>query len=283
MFDRRRGGVGVHRQVIGRPADPARNPAAFKETVMAKGAKAKKTKPTKPAATKAAPKKPKESQGDPIEELDPAQRRGTIEIDAYDTWIGMAVRADDLDALADAFEKAKGVVDVRRDVTAAALAGKLATPKSRYAVILKLKGHTWASIDVSWGDLWNQKVQQQLSRDAKQPVVTCAHQDTAGASALWLHDSGKPRIQFESTGAYEDDPSGTELTSAAHDADWWQEHANENDTIQALLRELDAYVPMFKAMDDGGRIALEAFPEDMLRANNVERVMLVVYSGKSDD
>jgi hypothetical protein len=240
-------------------------------------------KKVKARQAKAEAKKPKEPEGEPIESTDVARRRGTIEIDAYDTWIGMAVRAKNLDAIADAFEKAKGVIEVKRDVTAAALGGKLATPKSRYAVILKLKGHPWASVDVSWGDLWMQKVQQQLSRDAKQPVITCGHQDTAGASFLWLHEKGKKRIDFESTGAYEDDPSGTRLESDAHDEDFWQEHGDENETIQALLREQEAYVPMFNAYEDNGKLSLEAFPEDALEKANVERVMLVVFSGKNDD
>jgi len=246
-----------------------------KETQMAKAAKAKQTK------SKA--RKPKAPEGDPIESLDVAKRRGTIEIDAYDTWIGMAVRAKDLDALADAFENAKGVIEVRRDVTDAALCGKLATPKTRYAVILKLKGHAWASVDVSWGDLWMQKVQQQLLRDAKQPVITCGHQDTAGASFLWLHEKGRKRIDFESIGAYEQDESGTRLESDQHDEDFWQQHADENETIQALLCEQDAYVPMYNAHDEKGKISLEAFPEDALEKANVERVILVVYAGRSDD
>jgi hypothetical protein len=144
---------------------------------MAKAPKAAKAMKAK--TTKAPARKPKEPAGDPIESLGIAKRRGTIEIDAYDTWIGMAVRAKDLDAFADAFEKAKDVLEVHRDVTAAALGGKLATPKSRFALILKLKGHTWAVVDVGWGDLWTQNVQQQLSRDGKQPVITCGHQDTA--------------------------------------------------------------------------------------------------------
>ena len=248
---------------------------------MAKAPKAANAMKAK--TTKAPARKPKEPAGDPIESLGIAKRRGTIEIDAYDTWIGMAVRARDLDAFADAFEKAKGVLEVHRDVTVAALGGKLATPKSRFALILKLKGHTWAVVDVGWGDLWTQNVQQQLSRDAKQPVITCGHQDTAGASFLWLHEKGKKRIDFESTGAYEEDESGTRLESDQHDEDWWQQHADENETIQALLREQDAYVPMFSASDDKGKLSLEAFPEDALEQANVERMMLVVYAGKRDD
>jgi hypothetical protein len=249
---------------------------------MAKVAKAKGKPKVATTKAKQAKPKPKEPKGDPIEAADVADRRGTIEIDAYDTWIGTAIRAKDLDALADACAKAKDVLEVRRDVTAAALAGKLATPKARYALIVKLRGHTWASLDVSWGDLWMQKVQQQLSRDAKQPVLTCGHQDTAGASFLWLHEKGKQRIGFESTGAYADDEEGTRLESDAHDEDWWQQHADENETIQALLREQDAYVPMLNVYDDKGKFCFEAFPEDTLEAENVERIMLVLYTGKSD-
>jgi hypothetical protein len=96
---------------------------------------------------------------------------------------------------------------------------------------------------------------------------------------FWLHEKGKLRIDFQSTGAYEEDESGTELASDAHDEDWWQQHADENETIQALLREQDAYVPMLSAYEDKGKLTFEAFPEDTLEADNVEEIVLVVYAG----
>ena len=241
-----------------------------KETPLAKAAKAKRAK----AAAKA---KKAELAGDAIEAADVAQRRGTLEVWSYDTWTAMAVRADDLDALADALEKSKNVREVRRDVTKAALAGTLTLPKSRYAVILKLKGHAWASVDEPGADVWYEKFQKEFSRHARQPVISCGHQDTAGASFFWLHEKGKLRIDFQSTGAYEDDPAGTRLKSDAHQKHWWQQQADENETIQALLREQDAYVPMFNAYEDKGKLLLQADPEDTLKPANVERIMLVVY------
>ena len=238
---------------------------------MAKAAKAK-------AKTKAAKKE--ELEGDPIEADEVAERRGTVEIWSYDTWTAMAVRADDLDALAAGLEKSKNVRKVRRDVTKAALAGTLAVPTSPYAILLKLHGHTWASIGENDADVWSQQFQKDFSRDARQPVITCGHQDTAGASFLWLHEKGKLRIRFESTGAYEEDKRGTRLTSDAHKKDWWQQHADENETIQTLLRERDAYVPMLNVHEDKRKLVLEAFPEDALGADHLERVMIVEFSAK---
>jgi hypothetical protein len=99
----------------------------------------------------------------------------------------------------------------------------------------------------------------------------------AGASFFWLHEKGKRHIRFQSTGAYKEDPKYTRLESDAHKKDWWQQHADENETIQALLREQDAYVPMFNAYDNQGKLLLQASPEDTLEPVNVERVMMIVF------
>src|SRR5688500_15334130 len=96
----------------------AANAAKAKTAKTAKSAA--KTKAKAKTKTKATSRDPDR---DPIESGDVAARRGTVEIWSYDTWTGMAVRAQDMDALADALEQAKGVREVRRDVTAAALAG----------------------------------------------------------------------------------------------------------------------------------------------------------------
>jgi ankyrin repeat protein len=226
---------------------------------------------------------PADDEGDAIEKTPIAQRRGTINVWSYDSWIAMAIRADDLDALADAFANATTVIKIHRDVTADVLARKLPTPKTRHIVILKLKGHTWASVAASWGDLWYLKFQRQLSRDARRPVLTCGHQDTASASFVALHEKGKLRVDFESVGDYAPRSRSTHLKGDAYPPDWWRQHEDENQTIQALLREQDAYVPMFNVYDNRGTIYLEAFPEDAVKKANVERVMLVVCEGESDE
>ena len=214
---------------------------------------------------------------DPIDHEPFEQRRGTLRAWDYDSWTAVSVfvgGTNGMETLAGALAKAGATV--QRDVTKAALSGKLAPPGKPHLLIVKLKDHDWAIVDANGvAGAWDPAAQRKLSRDAKTRLIWCGHQDTAGATFFHLYDNGKLAIRFETVGLAVADPGDTTFKSSSHDGDWVQQFDDENDALQALVREQDAYVPkIFSFGDEGG-----AVPDDTLKPGNVERIMLAVYSG----
>jgi len=223
----------------------------------------KKFKPFKPP-----PVKPIEP--DPITLGPFAQRRGTLDVRPdYASWTAVSLFAggkDGIDGVADALEKA---ATVRRDVTKAALSGKLAAPRGPYWLIVKLKGHDWAVVDLNDIDEWDEAAYQWLSRHAKTRLIRCGYQDTASTTFFYLYDNGKRTIDFETTGLLDTD---TRFKSSSHAKGWWRQFEDENEALQALVREQDAYVPKIFTFfgDEYGTV-----PQDTLKPANVERIILV--------
>ena len=143
--------------------------------------------------------------------------------------------------------------------------------------IVKLKGHDWAPVFASWGDEWSEDLHQQLSRDARTRLIWCAHQDTAGATAFHLYDNGRLAIQLQSVGT---DAGDTRFKSASHPKNWWRQHGDENEMLQSLVREQEAYIPKLHVFNKKGAFAFDAIPRDTLAAANVERIVLAVYGTK---
>ena len=220
-------------------------------------------------------KRKSEEPSDPVEDGPFDQRRGTLRAWDWGTWTALSAfvgGTNGLETLAKAMEKAG--TTVQRDVTAAALSGKLARPRGPYLLIVKLKGHDWAVIDAYGIDPWDEAPRKRLSRDAKTRLIWCGHQDTASATFFSLYDNGKRVVRFSTTGLGAH-AGETTFASASHDDDWLDQFDDENEALQALVREQDAYVPkIFSFGDEGGTI-----PDDMLKPANVERIMLAVYDG----
>ena len=233
-----------------------------------------KSKPKPNARTGKKARKPKD-ESDPIEHGPFELRRGTLRAWDYDTWMAASVFVggkDGLRTLATALEDAGATV--QRDVTKAALSGKLPPQRGPHLLIVKLKGHDWAVVDTSGGAAaWDPGAQKKLSLDARTRLIWCGHQDTAGATFFHLYDNGKRKIRFETVGLAMADRGDTTFESSSHDDDWLQQFDDENEALQALVREQDAYVPkIFSFGDEGG-----AVPDDTLEPAHVERIMLAVY------
>ena len=228
--------------------------------------------------------------GDPLLKQPLATRRGTLKAWDYDSWEGVAMYVGGpggVDAVVKSLSKAKRVGAVE-DVTRAALAGRLDRPDAPHLIFVKLTGHDWAPVSASFSDSFDTDAWRDLSRDANTRVIWCGHQDTAGATAFEMFDRGESRIEFESCGEEygaesEDDLDDVEMPSRfeskSHKKNWWQQHENEDETLQALVREQGAYVPIFgfQAQEKTGKLSLYAYPEDTLEPANVERVVMAVY------
>ena len=232
---------------------------------------------------------------DPLENQPVEKRRGTLKAWDYNSWEGVVIDvggAGGIDAVIENLSKAKRVGLVEADVTKAALAGKLNQPDAPHLIIVKLNGHDWAPVSASFSKSYDMDAWRELSRDANTRVIWCGHQDTAGATGFEMFDRGEAAVEFESTGEEygaesEDDLDGVEFgtrfTSKLHKKTWWQQHEDENETLQALVKDQDAYVPLFgfQANEKSGKLSLFAFPEDTIEPANVERVVLAVYGPAS--
>ncbi|MEM1013522.1 MAG: hypothetical protein AAGI46_15035 [Planctomycetota bacterium] len=202
---------------------------------------------------------------DPIEKAPFANRLGTVRVWGYNDWTAAAV---------DLGEKPpKGA---ERANLKALLSGELDYPAAKFVLLIKLKGHRWALAAPSWAEgIGGYGFGQWLSTRLDHPVIHVGHNDTASASFFSLHGKGEELIHFESCGEeyHARDPDEIEMptrfNSDRHDKDWWRSHANENDAIQALLREFDAYVPLLFAAEDDAKLRPDAFPTDTLSKEHI--------------
>jgi hypothetical protein len=238
--------------------------------------------------------KPRSRPPDPLLAQAAGSRRGTLRAWDYDAWqtIGIDVgdNAGNTDLICNTLAHDKAFSQIQRDVTETALAGTLDQPTAPHLLILKLKRHRWALVHASAGGSGS-PVAQQIARQAKRPTICCGYQDTAGATAFHLYDeTGKPRIEFVSTGEdyrarSKDDLDRVEyrtsFKSDSHDENFWKQHADENETLQALVRQQQAYLPAFSFSSASGKLKLHAFPDDALEPANLERIVLAVYGQPS--
>lgn len=216
---------------------------------------------------------------DPLEDAPFAQRRGTVKVWDYNDWTAAAVD------LGDAPPAGAERVDV-----ADLLAGTLDYPAARFVLLVKLEGHRWTLAAPSWSEgIGGYGFGKWLSKQTGRPVLQVGHNDTASATFLSLHDAGEEKVYFESCGEeyraeddedMEDVESPTRFRSDRHPADWWNGHDNENAAVQALLRDLDAYVPLFYPAEEGGKLKPQAYPDDALEPANVEWAALVHPQGR---
>lgn len=233
-------------------------------------------------AKRAKRSKAAEAARDRVEAAPFERRRGTIAALDYDSWEALSIHVGDgIDAISQRLSKAKKVGLVQPDVTKAALAGTLDQPDAPYLIIVKLKDQDWAPAFASFAERYDTDAAKDLSRDAGTKVIWCGHQDTASATGFELFERGEPIVQFETCGEeYIDDSKPdfpTRFKSTTHKKNWWREHADEDEALQALVTEQQAYVPMFACGGEKGKLRLWAFPEDTLDSANVERIVLAIY------
>ena len=250
--------------------------------------KAVKRAVKRPKAKKRAARRRRRSNEDPILDAPFAKRRGTLKAWDYNDWQVVGVDAGGpggIDGVCDALAKAGKVGVVERDVTKEALAGKLAAPDAPHVLLVKMKGHDWALAAGSWIDrVSSDDLAGQLSREAGVRAIACGHGDTASATYFQMFEAGKSVIEFESCGegfGEEADEPPSRWNTKRYPKSWLAEHGDENEALQALVKDHGAYLPMFDFGQERGKLAPFAYPEDALDPKNVERVALVVYGPAS--
>lgn len=222
--------------------------------------------------------------------------------------------AGNADEVAQAVKNVSSIGLVESDVTQQVLAGECPAPDGRWALLVKLRGTDWVHVaDPSQLNPFTRdsNIAERLAEGSGLRVLQTGYQDTANATYVIVHLDGERELMFESTGSgFGDDPLAdsdladeldemegefeedyeedyeeayenafevTKLQSSKYPADWWQQFASEEEVQQALLRDLDAYVPLIQAYPDEGVIGVAAGHEDALSPEHVERIDLVVF------
>lgn len=241
------------------------------------------------------------------------QRRGCWEDDCGNSWEAILL-AGSAEQVAQAVQSMPSVGLIQTDVTRQVLAGECPVPDGRWALLVKLRGTNWVHVaDPSQLNPFtrNSQLPERLAADTGLRVLQTGYQDTACATYVIVHQDKEHELMFESTGAgfgadpftssdledeledladeldedyeedydeaYENDFDVTRLQSNKYPADWWQKFASETEVQQALLRDLEAYVPFVQAYPGEEGIQLAACHEDAIAPQHVERIDLVVF------
>ncbi len=174
------------------------------------------------------------------------QRRGVPlgHLIYYKWWITL-VRTDrdlskpnDPDVVIDRMLKAGVFGQVKRDVGREMLAGKLKQPKANHVLLTQLKGQSWLYLD-------SYLEAGELARKTGLTTLLAGYDDTGGNIFLHLYEGTNERIAFDSEGFTKDEasPSDAKFKSDRHKKNWWRQFEDETVAVDALARELDAYVP----------------------------------------
>jgi hypothetical protein len=227
---------------------------------------------------------------DPLLKLPVEQRRGCWRDDCGNTWEAVLF-AGGCDAVAHGLARVGEIGLVKSDVTSAVLGGSLPAPDGHWALLVELAGSNWvhfvdpATLNPFTRDF---NLAERLSKESGLKMLRVGYQDTAGATYVELRNGDARTLWFESTGEdfgadsdmedEEFDLGPTRFQSDRHPADWWKQFDQESEAQQALVRDLDAYIPLVQAWSEkNGKIVLGACHEDAISPSNVRRIELVVF------
>ncbi len=247
--------------------------------------------------------------GDTLLKKPVTERRGCWEEDCGNSWEAILL-AGDSDQIADGLERIDEIGLVKRDVTEDVLQGNCPVPDGRWALLVKLAGTDW--IHVADPTIHNpftrdSNVAERLASASELRVLQTGYQKTAGATYVFLWQGTNKTIAFESMGLDFDESVSrdadeidledldeddfdrlememekTRFASDRYDDTWWRQFSNEYEVQQALLRDLDAYVPFIQAYaDDTEMIEVYACHEDVIAPEFIERIDLVVFGTAS--
>jgi hypothetical protein len=228
-----------------------------------------------------------------LQTLPVAERRGVWTTWEADTWEALLIRGG-FDEVLDRLKAAECVVGVERDVTESVLAGKQPAPEGLWYLLVELVGTGWLHLahglrhfdHLDW-----------LAKQVGVPVMRTGFQDTAGSTYVVVIEGEKKILDFESTGMEDfgdDDFDDDELDDEEYDddygdpshvplrfetellnPDWPKQFKSEDQVQQALMRELEAYVPMLGSYPEDGIVQLWAGHEDVLDAKYIQRIALL--------
>ena len=244
-------------------------------------------------------------------------RRGTFGAWGWNTWESLLLRppagsagdstGDPSHDPAGALAVCAGVGAVERDVTAAVLAGEWVPPPGEWALLVVPRASGWATLVCTRGA--DEVIEERLG-DFRGDSLRVGAYDTAGVLALRHRRHGGGAVDGSTDGAAEivthlvtdgvrwdepdpddpdedpDDDGDTLLEGAAFPpetaAAWLAERTSDEDALNRLLTDLDAYVPGLTFDRDGrtgnsGRLTAAYGHSDFLNKKHVARVDVVRF------
>jgi len=226
---------------------------------------------------------------DPLAQGPLPERRGTSRAEGQ--WEARAIRLDGgvPEDVADPIDSRFRTRVTQLDV-AAVLTGAVPRPRDRHAIILRLKGQAWSPFALSWHERAFGVIPDRsypfVRNAADRPVVWCGHYGRENLTMLLLFEQGKEALAFETWGQDYgarsiDDLDRVErltrLTGRKYPRHGWKQHADPNQTLQALVREQDAYLPQLEIGGEGPNLDLQVYPPDVLDPANIESIVLVTF------
>lgn len=213
------------------------------------------------------------------------KRRGVWTTWEADTWEAILIKGG-FDEVIARLESSQEVGEIEPDVTEAVLDGKQPAPDGLWYLLVELVGTDW--LHVAHGMKYFDRYEA-LARQVGVPVMRTGFQDTAGATHVAVREGADDTLVFESTGMSEWDDEDDEAADEEIDefevplrfeakwlsADWPKQFNGEDEVQQALMRELEAYVPMLGAGQQDGNIQLWAGHNDVVNAKYIKRIALV--------
>ncbi|MEM8495495.1 MAG: ankyrin repeat domain-containing protein, partial [Planctomycetota bacterium] len=127
----------------------------------------------------------------------------------------------------------------------------------------------------------------QLQRLAKRRVLQTGHESTSGYTYVQVHNRNGCSLTFQSNqvrhgkGTSETEShASTKLVSRKYPKRWLDQFNETADIHQALIRDLDAYVPMLQWIAEGEHLRVDACHADAADAENVASATLVLFGEK---
>lgn len=226
----------------------------------------------------------------PVDGIPVAERRGLCDT-GFSKAEQIMIKAD-IEAIAQLFEKDKGIAGVERDIYEQI--DRVGKPLGHLMALVKLKGHPWVYL-AGMRRLESSDKLKKWSKKLKAPIIRAGEESVSGVVYYELYDGGECVESFESDGQWfrggiEIDPEvedeadrmhGTTFTSQIHDVENtdWTAYESEWQFLDEFLKEQDAYLTFiwagFESKDKPFRVV--SYHEDEATPDTVERVDLVGY------
>ncbi|MEM8784059.1 MAG: ankyrin repeat domain-containing protein [Planctomycetota bacterium] len=212
-----------------------------------------------------------------------ARRRGAWTTWGCNRWDAVLVDGP-IEEVTRRLSKAPGVGVVHGDVRQELVNGKLPVPDGDWFLLVEIKGSAWVHALSNTGDF---DFGRRLSRLVKRRVLQTGHEDTAGFAYVHLYHRNRCGLKFESNQSrpnanpdHNDADESTTLVGRAYPKRWLDQFEETADAHQALIRDLDAYVPMLQALPEDNRLTLIAGHEDAADPKHIAAAALVLLGEK---